>query len=60
MEKLFDGLKKRAVELGFEGEEMRQWVKEQHDVERDLRVTLRKSSCMEKRNKGTADCREIK
>ena len=37
----FDDLKKRAVELDFEGEEMRQWVKEQHDVERDFRVKER-------------------
>ena len=41
MERLFDDLKKRAVELGFEGEEMRQWVKQQHDVERDIRVKER-------------------
>ena len=41
MERFFDDLKSRAVELGFEGEEMRQWVKQQHDVERDLRVKER-------------------
>ena len=25
MERIFDDLKRRAAELGFEGEEMRQW-----------------------------------
>ena len=41
MERFFDDLKRRAAELGFEGEEMRQWVKQQHDVERDFRVKER-------------------
>ena len=41
MERFVDDLKRRAVELEFEGEEMKQWVKQQHDVERDLRVKER-------------------
>ena len=41
MERFVDDLKRRAVEFGFEGEEMKQWVKKQHDVERDLRVKER-------------------
>ena len=57
MKRIFDDLKRRAAELGFEGEEMRQWVKQQHDVERDFRVK-RKGSYKEKRNEGNGDGRE--